>query len=59
MSSSFSQSLPIHIVITIDIRSSRLPDIGVMLEKAHSLIFLSLTDKVLREVGEETTLAGM
>nr|KYP51416.1 Retrovirus-related Pol polyprotein from transposon TNT 1-94 [Cajanus cajan] len=30
-----------------------------MLEKAHSLILLSLTDEVLREVGEETTAAGM
>nr|KYP70225.1 Retrovirus-related Pol polyprotein from transposon TNT 1-94 [Cajanus cajan] len=30
-----------------------------MLEKAHSLILLSLTDEVLREVSEETTAAGM
>ena len=32
---------------------------NLMLEKAHSLIVLSLTDEVLREVGEETTAAGM
>jgi len=32
---------------------------NLMLEKAHSLILLSLTDEVLREVGEETTAAGM
>nr|KYP46866.1 Retrovirus-related Pol polyprotein from transposon TNT 1-94 [Cajanus cajan] len=29
-----------------------------MLEKAHNLILLSLTDEVLREVGEETRLQG-
>nr|KYP51251.1 Retrovirus-related Pol polyprotein from transposon TNT 1-94 [Cajanus cajan] len=32
---------------------------NAMLEKAHSLILLSLTDEVLREVGEETMAAGM
>ena len=32
---------------------------NLMLEKAHSLILLSLIDEVLREVGEETTTAGM
>nr|KYP40490.1 Retrovirus-related Pol polyprotein from transposon TNT 1-94 [Cajanus cajan] len=31
----------------------------MMLEKAHSLILLSLTAEVLREVGEETTTAGI
>jgi len=32
---------------------------NLMLEKVQSLILLSLTDEVLREVGEETTAAGM
>jgi len=32
---------------------------NMMLEKAHNLILLSLTDEVMREASEETMVAGM